>query len=209
MSEQTHKILTTSEEPNWRTPSWLQEALKREFDIRLDAAATASDTIAGDWFGPGSGMDDALAIEAWGAFVAPREAIFCNPPYSRKLKMPITPWIARMAEEGQHRTVIGLIPYAPQTRAWRRYVVGFEHRATEIRKFPFRLKFEPPEGYVSKAKDGKTHGANVNTAVVIWKPTGEYPKALPWGPFERYWVPAEVPKGQKYHEAAETDDEGE
>lgn len=53
-------------------------------------------------------------------------------------------------------------------------------RATEVRLFPYRLKFEAPEGH-----EGSTSGANVNTAIVIWKPTKGFVE--PWSPAFRYW----------------------
>ena len=57
-----------------------------------------------------------------------------------------------------------LFPFSPQTRWWRKYVVGDMYRATEIRRFPFRLKFEPPPDY-----EGDAPGANINTVVAIYK----------------------------------------
>lgn len=205
MTSAAHDIITLSDEPNWRTPDWLQRALRREFDIGLDAAADATAPVAPLWLGPDSpfGIENALDMPSWESLITPQQAVFCNPPYSRKLNMPIEPWVERLAQTGRAVTAIGILPYAPQTKHWRQFVVGFEHRATEIRLFPFRVKFDAPPGYVNKAKDGKTHGANVNTAVVIWRPSGEYPLALPWAPLQRYWVPAEHPIGKRYHTATE------
>lgn len=209
MSEETHRILTSSVEPNWRTSGWLKQALNREFKLGLDIAADSdTSTIVPDrWLGPNSpyGVEDALVFNSWEEFLQDDEAGVGNPPYRRGNQkkgitaIPIEPWIATMARTGQHRTMIGILPYAPQTKHWRQYIVGHEFRATEIRKFPFRVRFDPPPDYVSKAEDGKTHGANVNTVVVIWRPTNEYPKALPWAPFERYWVPVEHPQASRYH----------
>lgn len=222
MTSAAHPILTSSDEPNWRTPAWLREALDREFGIWLDAAADSGESSVqpnGLYLGPGSpsgcvdGLDNSLTWADWARAMGPAywgehlpgpaPVLFCNPPYSRKLKMPIEPWIKRMAIEGRSSTVIGVLPFAPQTQHWRRYVVGHEFRATEIRLFPFRVKFDPPPGYATKAQDGKTHGANVNTAIVIWKPTDEYPRALPWAPLQRYWVPRELPRAEWYHDAVD------
>lgn len=202
MSTRTHAVLTSSAEPNWRTPEWLRAALRREFDIALDAAADMGSSVAPLWLGPGSpyGIEDALAPlgMGWGALVLPVQAVFCNPPYSRVAKQPITPWVAALAKTGADAIAIGVLPYASQTQHWRRYVVGGEYRATEIRLFPFRVAFDPPPGYSAAAKNGKTHGANVNTAVVIWRPTADYPRTQPWAPLQRYWVPAEYPDAEKY-----------
>lgn len=218
MTSAAHAVLTSSAEPNWRTPGWLRAALVREFDFCLDAAAdSATVSLAPHWLGPHSplGLDDGLSV-AW-ADVAPllqgvggrSGAVFCNPPYSRKLHrqgvpgMTIPPWVKAMAEAGQRTTVVGVIPYSPQTRHWLRYVMGYDYRATEIRLFPFRVKFDPPEGYVSGSQDGKISGANVNTAVVIWKPAHEFPRQLPWAPLVRYWVPQELQSGARYHTVVE------
>lgn len=206
MASHNHDVITSSENPNWRTPRWLVAALDREFGIVLDAAASMVDRVIpdGHFLGPGSELlDNALAGVPWwdivksvylGCVPLPNRAIFCNPPYSRKQKMPIEPWVKMMAETGRDGTVIGVLPYSPQTEWWRLYVEGHSDpdsgqpystlKATEIRKFPFRLKFEPPPDY-----KGDASGANVNTAVVIWKPGIDYIE--PWAPFQRYWIPAE------------------
>lgn len=202
MTSRAHAVLTSSDEPNWRTPGWLRAALCREFDLQLDVAADPESALVPLFLGLGSpyGIEDALTLDDWSDVLTDRQAAFCNPPYSRRESMPIEPWIQRMAATGRTRTMIGVIPHSPQTGWWRRYLVGFEDRATEIRRFPFRVKFDPPSGYVVKAKDGKIHGANVNTVIAIWRPTHEYPRALPWAPFERYWVPAEFAAHGKYHD---------
>lgn len=210
MTSAAHPVLTSSDEPNWRTPSFLRAAICREFRVELDAAADLQSTLAAFWLGPESpyGIENGLLLDDWGCLVHEGCAVFCNPPYSRKLGLAIEPWVERLAITGRTRTAIGVLPFAPQTRHWRRYVTGHEFRATEVRLFPFRLKFEPPPWYENKAKDGKAHGANVNTAVVIWSPSEEYPRALPWAPLQRYWVPKEHPRARLYHSVAAIEDEG-
>lgn len=170
-------------------------ALMSEFDLVLDAAADPASAVCPMYLGPGGVFEDALKISWWDIVLNPSRgaAIFCNPPYSRKQNMPIEPWVHAMARAGRDGIVIGVIPYSPQTIWWRTYVEGqtddtgqpHAHlKATEVRKFPFRLAFDPPPDYV-----GKASGANVNTAVVIWRPSSAFLE--PWAPFARYWCPAE------------------
>lgn len=196
MASKNHNAITSSINPLWRTPRWLVAALDREFRILLDCAASEEDRTTTYFLGPGSSiLDDALCGVSWwdaaaSVYTDPveRGALFVNPPYSQDLHLPIAPWIRQAAIEGQCGTVIGIVPLSPQTEWWRTYVESTgAYRATEVRKFPFRLKFEPPADYV-----GKAPGANVNTAVVIWKPTAEY-QTGPWAPLCRYWVPDEYP----------------
>lgn len=202
MSKSTHAALTSSKNPNWRTPDWLFDALHVEFDFALDASATVNDTKCGLWLGPGSplGIEDALCGVSWREILKdagyPRGAIFDNPPYNSKA--PIDPWIEMMAREGELGTTVGIIPYSPQTRWWREFVEGETYTATEIRRFPARIKFDPPiEPYHDERGNlveynGSAPGANINNVVVIYKPTEEYLGR--WAPLVRYWWPNGAPK---------------
>lgn len=195
MSVSTHRALTSSQEPNWRTPQWLFDALNKEFHFLFDAAADEENHLCNTWLGPGSPLisaygstKDALSLDWYGLVPEPfREiaAVFCNPPYSREKHQPIGPWLKHMAFNGRYIPVVGVVPYSPQTEWWRRYIIGMdtpELRAAEIRKFPYRLKFDPPPDYT-----GRASGANVNTVIVIWRPGPHFLE--PWAPFERYWDP--------------------
>lgn len=187
MTTHNHDAVTSSVNPNWATPKWLFETLHEEFHFLLDAAADGHNHLTIDWLGPDSAIcEDGLVVPWYSVISAsrtsPADAIFFNPPYSQKLKMPIAPWFAQAATAGEHCTVVGVVPYAPQTKHWRKYVVGDVYRATEIRIFPYRIKFDPPPDY-----EGNAPGANVNTAVVIWKPSDLF--VDPWTPHLRYWSP--------------------
>lgn len=223
----THEIITSSDNPNWRTPRWLFQALDAEFSFILDAAADPLSRAIpdGHFLGPGSDLlDNALCGVSWWQvvesilfgdtpFLTHRRAIFCNPPYSKKRysetrdpAMLIEPWVKQCATEGQRGVVVGLIPFSPQTEWWRTYVEGHAGsedgqpyntlKAVEVRKFPFRIAFDPPPDYVPPRRtkkdgtevDGKASGANINNAVVIWRPN-QYVE--PWTPSERYWLPYE------------------
>lgn len=193
-----HRILTSSESPDWQTPDWLYNALDQEFQFVLDAAANGENHKAPHWLGPDSPIcEDGLVLPWQDAVVhllnlqatalsslavLQRVAVFVNHPYSRKLGMAHEPWLRQMALAGEHMTVVGVVPYSPQTKWWRKYVVGVDYRATEIRLFPYRIAFDPPPGY-----DGDAPGANVNTAIVVWKPSELF--VDPWVPQLRYWNP--------------------
>lgn len=196
MSEQTHKVLTSSKEPNWRTPRKLVLSLDKEFDFHFDAAASKDDRVVPIHLGPGSEYGEDSLVVDWQKFISGHrgKAIFCNPPYSQG--KPIDPWMEKMAWAGIQgpAPVVGIIPYSPQTKWWRKFVMGMDitlgnwtdidkfpvTRATEVRLFPYRLKFDPPEGHT-----GSVSGANVNTAIVIWKSTKGFIE--PWTPQVRYW----------------------
>lgn len=197
MIEHDRQILGKSEDPNWRTPQALVDLLFREFPIAIDLAAGPTDAVCGLWLGPGSSgfgetdTTDALVFSEWAAFIPEYSYGFLNPPYSRKLKMPIEPWIERCwktAEQG--RGVVAVLPAAVQTVWWQDYVWGGYGRggkkaeyfktypADEIRHFPHRISFLRPDGEPAS-------NANVNTAVVIWRPPR--PFVGPWTPHVRYW----------------------
>lgn len=203
MIEHDREILGKSEDPNWRTPKALVDLLFKEFPIAIDLAACRADAVCGEWLGPDSflGLDkpdpekyyDALAFDDWAALIPEYSYGFLNPPYSRKLKLPIEPWILRCwwtALKG--RGVIAVLPAAIQTSWWQKYVwcgraeeppedVGTMHSwlpADEIRFFPHRVSFIRADGEPAS-------NANVNTAVVIWRPPR--PFEGPWTPHTRYW----------------------
>jgi phage N-6-adenine-methyltransferase len=183
-------ILASSENPNWRTPQWLFDVLHAEFNFGVDMAADAYSAKVVPWIGPGSPvLEDALCGVDWieiarGDYLRPGTAIFLNPPYSQKLKLPIEPWVERAPQAGEAVPVVAILPYATQTAWWREHVYGPLYRATEIRRFPYRLQFDPPPDYTGK----KATGSNVNSAIVIWSPVSRY-FVEPWVPAERYWDP--------------------
>lgn len=102
MKDHNQRIVHSSENPNWRTPPVLYQALDQEFRFCLDAASDHVGCLArpgGEvycWLGPGSiHGEDALAVD-WAALLTsvafdalddPRDRppIFLNPPYSRKV----------------------------------------------------------------------------------------------------------------------------
>lgn len=205
-------VMASSKDPNWRTPQWLYEDLHAEFGFALDAAADAASRKHEKYLGPDSEiLDDALSGVPWDAIVrdlygiegeAPLHQfpIFLNPPYSKELhraavdlKHPnperflIETWVKMAAETGTTTVpVVAIIPYSPQTIWWRRHVEGSACQATEIRQFPFRIKFDPSPEYT-----GKASGSNVNHVVVVWRPLDGF--GIQWSPLRRYWRPKSCP----------------
>lgn len=182
MIEHDRRTLGKSDEPHWRTPSPLVDLLFREFPITIDLAACAEDTICAEWLGPGCGdaIEDALQYEHWADLIPEHGVGFLNPPYSRKLKLPIEPWIERCHHTAAAgRAVVAVLPAAVQTNWWMDYV--WNGQADEIRFFPYRLSFDAP----AHDPERTSSNANVNSAVVIWRPAR--PFVGPWTPHVRYW----------------------
>jgi hypothetical protein len=206
-----HKI-TQSENPRWRTPHWLREAVQREFPITLDAAADAAPgcALVPHYLGPGGLLEDALCGVPWADIVADIRstaaraasvtivpglqwitAIWCNPPYSNGSKakglerFPIEPWVEQGAITGRTVPMVMLLPHAHQTQWWRAFVESPDPtlRAAEIRPFPFRIAFDPPPDY-----EGAPTGSNVNHALVIWHPKTRHFQE-PWTPHRSFYDP--------------------
>jgi hypothetical protein len=227
MSPKRHEdaIQHSSVESGWRTQPELFEALDAEFHFTVDLAASCDDSLCETWLGPGAPerYDDSQLV-AWAKFLNGATG-FLNPPYSKKLAATyakagdpravwyrVERWVQKCwAESYAGATVVSLIPYSPQTRWWRRYVLGHRpalplehsvsgatfttswagHAASQIRRFPHRLSFLRPDG--APADD-----AGGNTAVVVWTPMRG--AVGPWVPWEFYWTfrglgetPAEEP----------------
>lgn len=157
------------------------EQLDALFKFGIDVAASAENALCETWCGPeheDPARRDGLTAnwlqlcEDDGNY----DVAFMNPPYSRELKMPIEPWIEtayRWSLKGM--TVVGILPAAVQTRWWQQYA----RKADSVWFIPHRVSFVPPPG-----KTGT--GANVNTAVVIWRPA---PRFLGHAePAYRYWT---------------------
>jgi len=230
MSEHDQRILHSSEDPNWRTPSDCFAALDREFQFNLDLAADRTSTLVGvkmnsqieeSYLGPGSHLAENALTTDWVALGDDPQDVsgFLNPPFSRTLaaayrtgrikrdggwvEHPTDPqlaqvyeierWVRKCWEESQKGvTVVGLIPFAPQTDWYRHYVYGHiwdggeplgfwgwsGHAAREERRLPHRISFLRADG-------SKANNAGVNTAIIVWKPN---PGIIgPWQPHQFYW----------------------
>jgi len=200
MNEHDQHIIHSSEDPNWRTPPECFAALHREFDFTVDAAADKASTLCQYWMGPEGFEADALIAE-WPVGAG---AYFLNPPFSRKVAAQlkkagdsthenyrIENWAGHCWLESQRGcTIVALLPFAPQTEWYRKYVYGHTlapsvkngywsgHAAREERRLPHRISYLTATGE-------KSGNAGVNTAVIAWKPN---PGIVgPWQPHSFYW----------------------
>lgn len=161
----------SSEDPNWRTPRPLFARLHDEFNFTFDLAADAENHLVPKWFGPGSHyLEDALSVAHWSHIRG-----FLNPPYSRKRKMPIQPWLQRCLHT-QHvgGLVVGIVPSRTDTPWWHDYVL----EAREIRHVRGRIHFEPSPEWVA-ANPGKRSSGNFPASVVIWDGRGSRSRRAP------------------------------
>lgn len=187
------KLVHSSKNPNHRTPKELFDVLNGEFHFDVDACADASSTLCQLYFGPGSPLLNALTIDwfaeatEWlgiGTAEAP-PVFFFNPPYSRKLKISLIPFVERAVAAAQRgAVVVGLLPATQQTPWYQKYVYGVEgsrwtgFAATEERRIPHRVSF--------LTETGESQGnAGVNHNVIVWRPAPGI--CGPWTPLSRYW----------------------
>ncbi len=126
----------------WATPQELFDALDREFDFDLDAAASLANRKCGLYF---TQADNALS-RGWAqpcgnAELIDPATVWLNPPYSR-----CRDFIAKAAQEARKGcTVVALVPSRTDTRWWHEHVWDAEQHqpraGVEIRFIKGRLKF--------------------------------------------------------------------
>ena len=191
MKEHIQRVMHSSKKSDWRTPPELFEKLSAEFDFTVDVAANTENHLSrfhpSDhlWFGPGGQEPDGLTAD-W-----QERSCFMNPPYSRGNKKlgipsePIEPWLKKAWVESQDgATVVGVLPFNPQTQWFRWYVMGEERgnshffAAMEVRWLTHRVTFNRPDGTPADNAPG-------NTCIVVWRPNPGY--VGPWTPAVRYW----------------------
>ncbi len=185
-------IQHSSKRSGWRTPLDLYDALHLQFDFQLDVAADDDNALCEEYL---TKVEDGLT-SVWSNVVG---ACFMNPPYSRGDSKavppipaePIEPWIEKAFTESiQGCTIVGVLPFSPQTSWFRQYVYGHEprlrgipftgfHAAMEVRVLPYRVTFIDPDTNETAAN------APGNTCIVIWQPNPGY--VGPWQPTVRYW----------------------
>lgn len=149
-----------------RTPSWLVDLVRTEFDLVCDCAASEANTVTpGYWFGEGSHVAlDALAIRWMDVLLIehgePGKALWLNPPFSGG---QIKRWLPRIEEAARDGlTTVCLFPTDTSTDYFR-WAQAFEMRGVG------RLIFETPDGpHLSKA--GKPTPAWVASMLVIVRP---------------------------------------
>lgn len=171
MRAHDRRIVTSSEKSTHRTPQPLRNALRREFPIVIDLAATRANTVCPLYLGPDHHTRryrDALTVPwartlriLYPTMALSQLAAFLNPPWSRTHKLPLLPWIKQCVRESRRGlTIVTVLPAAIQTAWWHTYVLPC---AYEIRFIPHRVSYDDEHGV-------KQANANFNSAIVVWKP---------------------------------------
>lgn len=137
--------LFSSASSEWATPQWLFDGLNRRFQFTLDPCCTAENAKCSKYF---TKVDNGL-IQSWQG-----ERVFMNPPFSRKERIPIEPWVRKAREEAEAGAlVVGLLPVRPDVQWWRSHVNGH----ADLRYVEGRLKF-----------GGLKEAAPFPSAIVLW-----------------------------------------
>lgn len=145
----------SSKSNEWQTPKNIFDSLNKEFDLRLDAAATKENALCDKFY---TQEDDAL-IQDWNGF----GNVWCNPPYGRM----IGKFVKKAYEESlKGATVVMLIPARVDTTWWYKFCAK-----TEVRFIKGRLKFIN-KAFPSYKEDMsmKISPAPFPSAIVIFKP---------------------------------------
>jgi phage N-6-adenine-methyltransferase len=206
-----HSVLTSSVQPNWRTPTPLFDRLNKEFRFDYDLAADAANRLCPQWFGPGGEVEDALEL----TMLTPGTVGFLNPPYSvklanalgkeikalgsqvcdlglraRKRALEIENWAAWAWGLSFHgATIVAVLPAAIQTEWWRKSL--YQGQPIDDSGYYWHRASEIriiPHRVQFDPPPGveATGGATVNTAIVIFRPFNDA-FVEPWAPQWRYW----------------------
>lgn len=148
------EVLFSSERMDWRTPESILQLVSSvavNGRIGLDPATELSNpTKADHWIAPPS---DGLQA-SWRA----RGLVFINPPYGRE----ICRWTRKMRNEAAadpDGEYLALVPGRVDTRWWHEDVLT----ASAICLWRGRIRFVPPDGFVSKGES-----AAFPSAFVYW-----------------------------------------
>lgn len=133
----------SSKTDEWPTPSWLFDALNREFGFDLDPCATPESAKCKQFY---TRLDNGLTKD-WS-----NKVVYMNPPYGEDIKK----WVGKAHDAASNgsATVVCLVPARTDTSWWHDYVMKHE-----IRFIRGRLKY-------GDAKDS----APFPSAVVVMRP---------------------------------------
>lgn len=137
MKEEDQDILFASGSEHWATPRepLLSEIVAFYGKFTLDPCATARNTVADRYY---TVQHDGLAQD-WKA-----TNVFVNPPFNKKKKMYVGPWVKKATEEvALHHTqqVVMLVPARTDTIWWHKYVMPMAENVWFIKG---RVKFTKP-----------------------------------------------------------------
>ena len=120
-----NKAMYSSETPEWSTPQYLFDELKKEFGLHIDCCATKENAKCNLYWDKES---DGLSQD-WD-----NHHIWMNPPYGRE----IGKWVKKASEiKGKHGMVVCLLPARTDTKWFHDYI----YNKSEIRFIKGRLKF--------------------------------------------------------------------
>ncbi len=156
----------------WRTPQSLFEELDQEFNFNIDLCATEENTKCDIWY-----QDYLNDVQIEKVYLAPRVATmqeyheigdanytcFMNPPYSNPKSFIDKAW-----EDSKHCRIVCLVKCDPSTKWWAtfwNYDSELKCNSTgrtklrngpkpgcEVRFFPKRIKFDPPQQLIDTGK---------------------------------------------------------
>jgi site-specific DNA-methyltransferase (adenine-specific) len=164
-----------SDSANWRTPPKLIEKLVDEIGVPFswDLAATKASAVAASYCGPdhehdyqrnGLHFPGSMPLSGRRLTLAPA---WLNPPFSRRFKLPIEPWLQLCVRLSGHAgdpfrwTVYALIPSRTDTVWWHRLVLPY---ASEIRSIKGRIRF------LDDATGEPRSSAPFPSALVVYRP---------------------------------------
>ena len=140
------KVLFSSQNTDWETPSVFFDNLNKEFNFDIDVCASSDTTKCENYFS----LEDDAFLHDWTG------VCYMNPPYGRDIQR----WVKKAAYSAeQGATVVCLLPARTDTRWWHNYVP----LAAELRLIKGRLRF-------------KRNGCNTNipapfpSVIIVFKP---------------------------------------
>ncbi|WP_137743413.1 DNA N-6-adenine-methyltransferase [Robertmurraya siralis] len=117
--------LLSSKSNEWETPKDLFEKLNKEWNFTLDPSCRDYNATCLKYYT----METDGLSKSWEG-----ETAFCNPPYGQELGR----WIKKCSEEGEHATVVMLVPSRTDTKAMQEYCLN---KAKAVCFVKGRLKF--------------------------------------------------------------------
>ena len=138
----------------WGTAQADFDAINRRWGpFTLDAAADETNHKCPAWLGyHEDGFVNGLEARWSGR-------VFVNPPFNRKKKMYVGPWVEKaLAERNNCEIIVMLIPAKTGTRHWQDIIFRYAHKIRFIRG---RLKF---------VMEGKDNSAPFDSALVVFVP---------------------------------------
>lgn len=136
----------TKQSDSWQTPKWLFDELDEEFHFDADLCCTLTNSKCD------------ISVTEYFEYEPPTGSVnFMNPPYSNP-----KPFIKKAWEDSKYCKIVCLVKCDPSTQWWATFWDYGTRGASgnllrygakpgcEVRFFPKRIKFDPPEGHIGK-----------------------------------------------------------